>query len=100
MRDYLPRRPHDSFLTLLTDDQRFRNSKTSSDAYAESWSLVYFLMRQQPQAFVKYLQAIGAKEALGQDSPEQRLAAFKAAFGEDVADVERNFLRAVSGWSD
>src|SRR4030095_13391269 len=31
--------------TLLTDDERFRDSATSAEAYAQAWALTYFLIR-------------------------------------------------------
>jgi hypothetical protein len=50
------------------------------------------LIRQKPKEYVAYLQALSKKGPLVWDEPEERLAEFKAAFGElDKLDAE--FLR-------
>lgn len=100
MYQYLPRRAQDSLITLLTDDQRFRDTEKSPDAYAEAWSLCYFLIRKYPKEFVRYLELIGEKPALGQDSHEQRLKEFQMAFGADLSSLDREFLRALENWRD
>ncbi|MBI2478555.1 MAG: DUF1570 domain-containing protein, partial [Planctomycetia bacterium] len=43
---YLRNRPSDSLVTLISNDDRFRDPRTASDAYAEAWSLNYFLIRK------------------------------------------------------
>lgn len=98
MLSYLPRRPQDSLFTLLTDDQRFRNTEKSPDAYAEAWSLCYYLIRKRPKEFARYIELIGEKPALGQDTPEQRLQDFQKAFGGDLTTLDREFLRALETW--
>jgi len=79
--------------TMLTDSSRFRNSATAADAYAEAWAWCYFLLRRKEQAFVKYLQLQAQQAPLVDLTAEQRLAQFKSCFGEDLTDLEAEFLK-------
>jgi hypothetical protein len=87
------RRPEGSLATLLANEDRFRDAATSTDAYAESWALTYYLIRNHKDAYVDYLARIGAKPRLIWNDGEQRLADFQAAFGEDLEALEQNFLQ-------
>lgn len=78
---------------LLLDDERFRKSDTSVDAYAGAWALTWFLMETRKQAFVRYLQSLAAKAPFAPDSDDQRLREFTAAFGEPPAKIEERLLR-------
>ncbi len=91
-RDYLKRRPADSLTTLITRDDRFRNAETAGDAYAEAWALTYFLIRARRPQYAAYLKRLAAKPPLVWDSPEQRLADFQAAFGDDLERLEKDWM--------
>jgi hypothetical protein len=91
-RQYLPSRGSGSLESLVSDDARFRNARTALDAYAEAWALNYFLIRQRPREYVEYVRKLAAKQRLAWDKPEQRVAEFRAAFGE-LDQVDREFLR-------
>lgn len=95
-RSYLPKRPADSLLTLIRDDQRLRNPEQTLDAYAEAWSLTYFLINQYPRQYVDYLKMLSQKQPLIWDDPETRIREFKAAFGEDLQALDSEFLRFMS----
>ena len=86
-------RGDDSLQTLLADDQRFRMVGQMADAYPESWALVYFLIRQKPDRFVEYLKVMAQKKPLIDDTPETRLAEFRAAFGHDLKKLDAKFVR-------
>ncbi|MCA9199120.1 MAG: DUF1570 domain-containing protein, partial [Planctomycetales bacterium] len=89
MQRYLGERPDHSLVTLLNSDGRFRDARTAEAAYAESWSLVYHLLRTNSDGFVQYMKTMKQKPPLGQDSPAQRLQEFRDAFGElDHVDEE------------
>ena len=91
---YLANRPADSLRTLMADDKRFRDPKRSLDAYAEAWSLTYFLIRQRPAQYIAYLKMLSQKKPLLQDGPKVRLTQFEKVFGDlDVLDAE--FVRYV-----
>ncbi|MCS7305617.1 MAG: DUF1570 domain-containing protein [Thermoguttaceae bacterium] len=90
---YLKNRPPDSLRTLIEKDDRFRNTQTGLDAYAEAWALTYFLLKQRPKQYVEYLRQISRKKPLVWDSPQTRLREFQAAFGSDVQALDAEFLR-------
>jgi hypothetical protein len=92
-QDYLLRRPADSLTSLLTSDKRFRDPSQALDAYAESWALNYFLLRQHPKEFQSYVDRMSQKGPLLLDLPSERLQEFKACFGIDLAALDAEFLR-------
>ncbi len=96
LQSYLPRRPADSLRTLITDDNRFRNTSQALDAYAEAWALTYFLFHQHPRQYVDYLKTLSKKKPLVMDTPQQRLREFQAAFGDNLDALDAEFLRYVT----
>ncbi|MBI3463337.1 MAG: DUF1570 domain-containing protein, partial [Planctomycetes bacterium] len=78
---------------LLRDDELLRDKRTALVAYAESWALTYYLMKTKSRQFFEYLKILGEKPHLLQDTPDQRLADFRAAFGTDIEKLEEEFLR-------
>ncbi len=98
LQRYLPRRPADSLMSLLSTDDRFRDPQQADDAYAEAWALCYFLIRSRPEAFADYLTQIGQKPPLGEDEPQQRIEQFQQAFQIDLPTLDAEFLRAVTQW--
>ncbi len=96
-QDYVQhRRPPGSLLTLLTSEDRFRDPDAMADAYAESWALTYYLVRERRREYADYLQRLAHKPRLKWDSPQQREEEFRAAFGDDLAALEREFLSYIS----
>jgi hypothetical protein len=91
-RESLPRRPPNSLVSLIADDKRLRDPRQGPEAYAESWALTYFLIRQKPKEYLAYMERMAAKKPLVPDSSDERLAEFKAAFG-DLDRLEADFLR-------
>ena len=92
-RKYLSSRPGDSLRTLLANDQRFREGRTATDAYAEAWALNYYLLRKHPKEYVNYLRTLSAKKPLVYDEPEERLQDFRKAFGMGLDELDADFLR-------
>ncbi len=92
-RKYAARRPSDSLVTLLSNDDRFRNSKSAGVAYAETWALNFFLINQREKQFLAYLRGLSEKSQLVWDTPEERLDEFRRAFG-DLDELDADFLRA------
>ena len=90
------RRGDDSLLTLIQSNDRFQDPQLAADAYAEAWALSYFLIKTRRKAYADYLGRISTKPPLIWDKPQQRLAEFQAAFGEDLAKLDREFLRYLS----
>ena len=88
-------RPSDSLKSLVSGDARFRSDDAVSNAYAESWALTYFLIKNRTPQFQRYLKTIAAKPALLADTPEQRLADFQTAFGQELRLLDASFLRFI-----
>jgi hypothetical protein len=95
MRAYLSKRPADSLTTLISDDKRFRDPELMLDAYAEAWSLNYFLFHKHSKELDAYLQAIGEKKPLFELSAEERIADFKQHFGDDLQQLDEEFLNYI-----
>jgi hypothetical protein len=85
----------DTLLTLLADNQRFRDPRTAVAAYADAWALNYYLIKYQPREYAAYVKTLAAKRPLVEDDPDKRLEEFKAHFG-DLRSVERDFLQKMS----
>jgi hypothetical protein len=81
---YVYRHKRLDIAALVRDDSRLRDPDTAELAYAEAWALTYFLLKKRRNQFCKYLEVLRQKPPLGLDPPEQRLADFKAAFGDDL----------------
>ena len=92
-RNYLPRRPAGSLDKLLSDDKRFRDVASGTDAYAEAWALTYFLLQTRGEAYVKYVAELAKQKPLIDVEPAERIKQFKEFFGEDLTAVENDFLR-------
>jgi hypothetical protein len=92
-QQYLRRRPADSLATLVASDDRLRDTKQGLDAYAEAWSLTYFLLNRHPEQYLRYLRAVAEKQPMVWDAPEERLKLFREAFGEDLALLDQEFVR-------
>jgi hypothetical protein len=93
---YMQHRPPDAIVTLIADDRRFRSPTGALDAYGEAWSLNYFLIRQKPKEYLAYVERLAKKRPLIGDEPSERLADFKACFGNDLAALDNEFLRYIA----
>ena len=94
-RRNLPNWRRDSLVTLLADNQRFRNPSTAVAAYADAWALNYYLIKYRPQEYAAYLKMLAEKRPLMEDDADTRLAEFKQHFG-DLGTLERDFLNKMS----
>lgn len=92
-RDFVGRgRKSDSLVTLVTTDARFNDAEQMPDAYGEAWVLTQFLIRTKKEAYVKYLNMLAEKPRMVLDTPAERLAEFRAAFG-DLPQLEADMLK-------
>jgi len=94
-RRTLRRRKFGAIERLIGNDDRFRNPKLATDAYAESWALTHFLIKTRREAYVAYLGQLAQKPRLVWDNQEARIEQFQAAFGADLAQLNREFLAYV-----
>jgi hypothetical protein len=93
-RQYLRARPANSLRTLIATDERFHDTATALDAYAEAWALTYHLLRSRPDQYVAYLRLLAEKKPLVGDGPEKRLEEFQGVFG-DIEELDAEMVRAI-----
>ena len=94
VKAFIPNRPADSLETLVSGDSRFGN-EGAFDAYAESWALVYFLLKHRRNEFCDYLKAVSSKQPGGKVDAETRLNEFTKHFG-NLKKLDRAFLKYVN----
>lgn len=93
-RDYKTRRPINSLLQLLSDDDRFRNAAKMQDAYAECWALNYYLIKKKPKEYSEYLKFLSKQKPLEETDPKQRIVDFQEHFG-DIKALDRDFQKFI-----
>jgi Protein of unknown function (DUF1570) len=89
---YLPNRPQESLVTLLSDDARYQNAASAEAAYAEGWALTYFLIKTKRKEYVEYLKQLSEGKLLAELTQRQRIDTFEKAFGETLQEVDKQFL--------
>lgn len=82
-----------SLVSLIGNDARLTTAETARDAYAEAWALTYFLIKKHRKQYEDYLHALAQKKPLRWNDPQERLAEFRAVFGEDLGKLDQEFLR-------
>lgn len=92
-RAYLGSRPRESLVTLLRDNARLRDAKSSPAAYAEAWAFNYYLIKRREKDYLRYLKLQAAKEPLAETTGEQRLREFGEIFGQDLDKLDADFQR-------
>jgi hypothetical protein len=97
LRQYARLRPTDSLRSLLTKDDRFRQTDSSTAAYAEGWGLTFYLLKRKPKEYVAYLRKLGARLPGDPSDPQRRLDDFQDAFGDDLEKLDKDFSRFIGG---
>ncbi len=92
-KDLTRRKGVESLKELVSSDDRLQNQETAASAYAEAWALNHFLLNRKANQFVDYLKHMAQKKALVEDSSQQRLADFTEFFGEDLEQLDAEFVR-------
>jgi hypothetical protein len=87
------RRRRDSLTTLVSQTDRFMDSRKAGDAYAEAWALTYFLIQKHTADYVEYLKRTAKKPPLITEDAETRLSEFKSTFGDDLKALDAEFVR-------
>lgn len=95
MRTYLSTRPANSLVTLLQDDTRFHEAGEILNAYAEAWALNHYLLTRHEDKYLAYLRDQMEKKPLVEGTPASRLEEFKRHFGEDLSELDEDFIRYV-----
>jgi hypothetical protein len=94
-RRNLPNWRRNSLLSLVGDNQRFRNPSTAIAAYADAWALNYYLIKYRTKDYAAYLEMLAEKPPLEEDDTATRLNEFKKHFG-DLTTLEREFLKQMN----
>ncbi len=89
---YAPVRGPDSLPSLLRTDKRLQQSEGVLEAYAESWALVYYLLKKRPKEFVAYMKMLSEKKPLMQETEEERIEQFEEIFG-DLRRLDADFAK-------
>lgn len=85
----------ETLVTMLAENEHFRDPRTAAAAYADAWALNYYLIKYHPREYAAYLKTLAKKPPLVEDDADTRLEEFKAQFG-DLRSVERDFLQKMS----
>lgn len=96
MKEYMRTRPANSLVTLIQDEERFRDPNQLLDAYAEAWALNHYLLARHREKYLEYLRRQIEKKPLVEIGAERRIAEFQECFGEDLGEFDEDFLRYVS----
>ncbi len=91
-RKYARSRPAESLTTLLADDTRFRSAATATDAYAECWSLTYFLLKTRRKEYVEYLRLLSEGKPLVEKTRRERIQMFEQAFAGTLQEIDKAFV--------
>lgn len=81
-------RAENSLKTLIQDDTRFLDADTAGAAYAEAWSLTYYLIKRRREEYTVYLKHVAEKPILKYLTPAERILEFEKFFGEDWAQLD------------
>jgi len=92
-RSTLKSRPDNVLISLVASDQLFRISP--GFAYAEAWTLSFFLCETRPQQYSQYLAKVAARKAFSTYSAKARLIDFMAVFGKDLVLLDAQLRRFV-----
>lgn len=91
-RNYVGNRPQESLVTLLSDNKRFEQPASATQAYAESWALTYFLIRTKRKEYLEYMRRLSDGKTLEERSGRERVEMFTEVFGADLPKLDRAFV--------
>jgi hypothetical protein len=80
---------------LAASDRPFET--TPFDAYAEAWTLTFYLCETRPQEYSAYLGRVAARELFTAYPPAERVADFTHFFGGDLKMLTAQVQRFVDG---
>jgi hypothetical protein len=87
-------RPADWLLRLVASDERFKTD--TLNAYADAWTLTFYLCETRPQEYSAYLARTAAREAFSEYTPTERVRDFALAFGGDFEMLSAQVGRFVA----
>jgi hypothetical protein len=81
---------------IVAADDRFRAADGPLDAYAAAWALTRHLVESRKGAFVEYLRVQAAKRPLAEETADDRIREFEAAFRAPVAAIEQDVVKSAA----
>ena len=90
--DYLrSRRTARSLAQFLKSDDLFVTQ--TLDAYSETWAFSFFLLETRSDKYVHYLKMLARSDMAASNADDDRLANFTNVFGDDLDQLEADYLR-------
>src|SRR5262245_25200948 len=89
------RRPADAIAQIVSSDRIF--SSNPDGAYAEAWTLSFFLIESEPKKYQQYLAKTAAISPFAVYPAPQRLKDFTDIFGADLKMLDARLQRFVAG---
>ena len=90
-RYYQPQLSNGGIGALVESDQLFRTNP--GFAYAEAWTLSFFLYETRPQEYSRYLETVAARPMFQDYPAQQRMADFMRIFGNDLQLLDAQLER-------
>jgi len=78
---------------FISSDRMFQTD--ALNGYAQAWALSFYLAETRSTQYWQYLQTITERDPLQSYRPQERLADFQEAFGDDLDRLEVAFLRFI-----
>lgn len=88
-------RPKGLLAEVVSSDRIFQTNV--EQAYAEAWSLSFFLAESEPRKYFAYLSKTAGRKAFTDYRSPERLRDFTDSFGGDLAMLETRYLRFMAG---
>jgi len=87
-------RPRDTLAQLVASDRPFVTDVAA--AYANAWSLSFFLSETEPRKYGRYLARMAQRPAFAEYTGPERLRDFAEVFGSDLAMIDARLARFVA----
>jgi len=77
---------------LLTSDRTFQTAESAPAAYAQSWAMMAWLVRQHPEQLAQYIQKLQALQPLQTVSADQRTQMFQESLGSPLEELPGDLI--------
>lgn len=92
-RYLLPQRQPSTLPRLVASDAQFKTDPGA--AYAEAWTLSFFLCETRPKQYCEYLERVASRKPFSEYPTKKRLADFARYFGSDFKQLDAELLHWV-----
>ncbi len=76
---------------VVANDKAFHGDVLAGEAYANAWSIHWFLVTKYRKQYVEFLQILGEKPPLQLDDTETRIRDFERVFGKRIGKLQNEF---------